>query len=200
LPAVFREAQAAGTLEAMMLSHFGVYRLLVYSTAFPALLNFGKLVVYALVAVLVLGLWHDATVPAAAAVFVAALLAHGALGVMSCAFVIVWKRGDPVLLAYRALSALFAGVIFPRELLPDWLQWLSLLLPLTYALEGMRKALGGAAFIDVLFPDVVVLFALFVALLPLTVWLTRWAIRRAKEEAHLCSTERNGRSSPGPAR
>ena len=36
---------------------------------------------------------------------------------------------------------LLGGVMFPISVLPEWLQFLSHLIPLTYGLEGMRLAL-----------------------------------------------------------
>lgn len=50
-----------------------------------------------------------------------------------------------------------AGVIWPVEQMPDYLQWLSAILPLTYAVEGLRDImLNGKSLIDVGF-DLVVL-------------------------------------------
>ena len=43
-----------------------------------------------------------------------------------------------------------AGVIWPVEQMPDYLQWLSAILPLTYAVEGLRDImLNGKSLIDV---------------------------------------------------
>jgi ABC-2 type transport system permease protein len=38
---------------------------------------------------------------------------------------------------------LLSGVVFPLGVLPHWVQWVSLSLPTTYWLEGMRRALMG---------------------------------------------------------
>ncbi len=38
---------------------------------------------------------------------------------------------------------LLSGVVFPLGVLPHWVQWLSLTLPTTYWLEGMRRGLMG---------------------------------------------------------
>ena len=38
---------------------------------------------------------------------------------------------------------LLSGVVFPLGVLPHWVQWVSLTLPTTYWLEGMRRALMG---------------------------------------------------------
>ena len=42
------------------------------------------------------------------------------------------------------------GVLWPVEQMPDYLQWLSAILPLTYAVDGLRDImLGGKSLIDV---------------------------------------------------
>jgi ABC-2 type transport system permease protein len=181
LPIMFREAQSAGTLEAMMLSQFGIYRLLVYSAMFPLVMTFTKMALYGTIAVVVFGLWHGANLPAVVLVFLAALLANGAIGALSCAFVIVYKRGDPIWAAYRVLSAFVAGALFPREVLPPVLQFLGLLLPMTHALDGLRRALAGGSVAEVA-PQVLIMLGMFLALLPFTIWALTWAVRRAKEE------------------
>jgi ABC-2 type transport system permease protein len=50
------------------------------------------------------------------------------------------------------------GIIWPVEQLPDYLQWLSTILPLTYAAEGLREImLAGQSLLDVWFELVVLL-------------------------------------------
>ena len=45
-----------------------------------------------------------------------------------------------------------AGLLWPVEKMPEYLQWLSRFLPLTYAVQGLRDImLGGKSLIDVLF-------------------------------------------------
>lgn len=41
------------------------------------------------------------------------------------------------------LAYLLSGVVFPLNALPGWVQWVSLSLPTTYWLEGMRRAITG---------------------------------------------------------
>ncbi len=68
-----------------------------------------------------------------------------ALGLLSAAFVLVFKRGDPFTYALDSLSYLFAGVLYPTEVLPPLLRAGSRLLPATHALHGLRaSALQGA--------------------------------------------------------
>jgi len=59
------------------------------------------------------------------------------------------------------------GVIWPVEQMPDYLQWLSVILPLTYAVDGLRDImLAGKSLIDVGFElSVLVGFAIGISIL-----------------------------------
>jgi ABC-2 type transport system permease protein len=43
---------------------------------------------------------------------------------------------------------LLSGVVFPIAILPEWIQWVSRVLPTTYWLEGMRRSLMGPMPVD----------------------------------------------------
>ena len=179
-----RDSQALGTLEAMMLSPMGLFRLLLYSTVFPTLVILVRLLLLTAVAVLLFGQWHQANVLSVLVLFAASILTMGCLGVLSSAFVLLLKQGDPIVPIYGLLNGLLSGAIFPPEALPTWLQPLSRILPLTYALDGMRQALAGASLLDIA-PQVLALGGIFLVLLPVTLWTLSWATRRAKEEGSL---------------
>ena len=57
----------------------------------------------------------------------------------------VFKRGDPFGIFLGAGSALFSGVFFPTQLLRDYagpkLGGISLILPATHGLQGIRQVL-----------------------------------------------------------
>ncbi len=97
----------------------------------------------------------------------------------------VIKRGDPVTWIFTSLSWLLGGVIYPISILPDWLQKFSHLLPITYCLEGMRLALLKGLSTSALLPDISVLALFSVVLLPLSVGLFGYAVKRAKIEGSL---------------
>ncbi len=57
---------------------------------------------------------------------------------------------DPIRFAVTTVSGLVAGVYFPLQVLPGWVQWAALLIPHTYALDGIRRALYGERAIPLL--------------------------------------------------
>jgi ABC-2 type transport system permease protein len=179
-----RDSQSLGTLEAMMLSRSGIVRLLLYSTAFPTLIILVRLSLFTFAAVVFFGLWHGANIFSVAAIFLTSILTMGCLGLLSSAFVLLLKQGDPIVPIYGLLNGLLAGAVFPVDVLPRWAQAISFALPLTYALDGMRLALGGAGLGQVA-PQVLKLFLILLILLPITAWTLSWATRRAKEEGSL---------------
>lgn len=85
---------------------------------------------------------------------------------------------------------LLSGVIFPLTELPRWLQWVSMGLPTTYWLEGMRRALMGmppegsnlSKSPLASFSNVELAGALAVTTVGLTLfsqWIYRWSVRKA---------------------
>ena len=90
---------------------------------------------------------------AALAVLIPALLACTGLGLAAASSVYTLDaRGgqDPIRFAIETISGLVAGVYFPLQLLPAWAQWLAHLVPHTYAIDGIRRALFGAESVPLL--------------------------------------------------
>ena len=73
--------------------------------------------------------------------FVLALGASLAIGVLSGAVGVLSKRSDPVLTLYTLVAGILSGVAFPIELLPGPVRALSWAIPHTYVISGMRKLL-----------------------------------------------------------
>ena len=63
------------------------------------------------------------------------------LGVLAAAFILRFKKGNPVTWLIASTSELFGGVYFPVEILPDWMRSVSEWIPMTHALIALRKTL-----------------------------------------------------------
>jgi ABC-type cobalamin/Fe3+-siderophores transport system ATPase subunit len=77
------------------------------------------------------------------------------------------------------------GVFYPIAVLPTWLQPLSHLLPLTYSLSAMRRAILQGDSLSALAPDIVMLGMFAAVLLPLRLVAFQNAVRRAEIEGSL---------------
>jgi ABC-2 type transport system permease protein len=140
--------------------------------------------IYLAFGALVLGFWTHVNLAAALIVFVPGALLFVSIGVLSSAFIVLVKQGDPVLIAFGAVTSLLGGLLFPVDALPGWVQPLTLLIPQTYALNGMRDALNGVGVTHVLVPAAA-LTAMLVLVAPVALLSFHWAIDRAKLEGSL---------------
>ena len=76
--------------------------------------------------------------------FVLGLACCVATGLLLAAFLLVTPRkGQNALEAVYGLVYLLAGVIFPLDVLPTWVQPISRALPFTYWMESVRRGLVG---------------------------------------------------------
>lgn len=82
-------------------------------------------------------------------------------------------------------SELFGGVLFPIEVFPTWLQSISHILPITYAVNGMRHALLQGYSLGSLAPDIFTLALFSIVLLPLSLFIFDKAVIKVKAEGGL---------------
>lgn len=186
LSSVVRGAQVSGTLEALLVTPVPLPAVLVGSSLYSLLFQVVRTALHLGLAMALFGLTLGR-------VNVAGVLAVGALtvlcflsvGVLSASFILVYKTGNPFSWVLGTVSGLLGGVVFPVSLLPPWIRWVSSLLPVTYALDGMRRSLlASASFAEVL-PDVAALAIFDAVLLPLSLVAFRLAVRKAKKDGTL---------------
>jgi len=181
-----RQAQTTGTLEAMLSTPTGISEIILSSSLWDYLLTTLRVLVYLLVGAAFLGVnLGGGNYPAALLILVLTVIAFSSLGIIAASFIMVLKRGDPITWAMGALSSFLGGVYYPIDILPGWLQSLSRLLPITYALQAMRLALlQGASFAE-LAPDILALAVFSVLLLPISLLAFRFAVQRARIDGSL---------------
>jgi ABC-2 type transport system permease protein len=82
-----------------------------------------------------------AAVPAALLVLFLGIVACNAVGTLAASFLVLFKRGEPVITFYGLTASVLGGALFPTSVLPTWLQWASYLVPHTYVIGAERKLL-----------------------------------------------------------
>jgi ABC-2 type transport system permease protein len=180
-----RQAQTTGTLEAMLATPARLSEIIISSSLWEYIMTTLRVVVYLAVGVLLMNANLNGNIFAATVILILTIITFSSLGIISASFVMVLKRGDPVAWAFSAVSTLLGGVYYPITILPDWLQMLARLLPITYALEGMRLALLQDASVNEILPQIVALIIFSVILLPGSLFSFRYAVKRAKIEGSL---------------
>ena len=181
-----RQSQTTGTLEAMILTPTPVSWIIIGSASWSYVYTTFRVLIYLVVGALFLGLdLSQANYPAALVILVLSIVSFASLGILAASVIMVIKRGDPITAVFGNVSNLIGGVYYPVAILPAGLQFIAYLLPITYALRAMRGALLTGATWPELAPDVIVLSLFCLVLLPLALWVFRFAVDRARTEGTL---------------
>ena len=140
-----------------------------------------RVVVFLVLGVFVFGVdISNANYGAALVIMLLTITSFSSLGILSASFIMIFKRGDPIAWIFTSASWLLGGVYYPITVLPDWLQRFSYMLPITYSLEGMRLALIRGYPFGALARNIYALIIFTVVMLPISVLVFRYAVRRAK--------------------
>ena len=102
-------------------------------------------------------------------------------GILAASFTLVFKRGDPLTLLIAATAYVFSGVFFPIAIMPPFFQTISYLLPFTYALNALRRALIGGSTLGGVAFEILVLSGYTAVFIPLALFTLRRAIRHLRD-------------------
>lgn len=177
-----RIAQTLGTLEAMLATPAPRWTIAVGSAAYRQLWSLVRVALYILIGMALGARFDGASWGAALVALVLSLLAFSAIGLLAAATVLVLKAFEPITALFTGLSWLLGGVLYPPSALPDWLAAVGQALPLTHALEALRRTvLAGASLGDV-WPSLAILAAFTAVLMPIAAWAYGAAIHRIRVE------------------
>lgn len=181
-----REGQLTGALEATLMSPVGLPRILIYSSLWGYFMSGIRFLLYLLLGAILYGVnMNDANILSATVVFVATVVCFAGVGMGWASVIMLVKRGESIMTVLGYLVILLSGVLFPVAVLPDWLKWIADLVPLTYALEGMRFALLQGHSLDQLAPQLITLLVFSVILITLGMGAFNMAVRVAKRTGSL---------------
>ena len=180
-----RLAQTTGTLEAMMMTPASISTIVLGSAAWSYAFTTFRVIIYLLLG-LALGLpLAGANYLAALVTLLISIVAFASIGVIAAGVIMIVKRGEPITTLFDGFATLVGGVYYPIDIMPEWLQAISRLLPLTYALNAMRRALLAGASWRELAPDLLILTAFAAVLFPLSLLIFRYAVQRARADGSL---------------
>jgi len=177
---VIQESQQTGTLEVLMTTSTPPVSLLclaALSSFATALMQF----LFYIAAGLSLfpGGVHISVLQAIAVLLLSVLIAIS-FGIFAAGLQVSLQKGSVVLWVFGSSAWVLAGTLFPTAALPEPIRVLSQWLPLTHSLTGMRLAmLGGAG--SALNREIGILLLFALTLLPASLAVFSWTIRRARQ-------------------
>lgn len=181
-----RKAQTLGTFEAMLVTPTSIPTILLGSYLYTFLATVGRIALYFVVGWMFFGFEvHAAYLLRFVLTILLAIMPFWGIGLLSAAFIIVFKQGSPVNWLVGTFSTLLAGVMYPVTVLPGWLQPVADFIPLTHGLEAARLVLlKGAGFGDV--ARQLTLLAVFsIILLGIGLASVYWALKIARRDGTL---------------
>jgi ABC-2 type transport system permease protein len=181
-----REAQTTGTLEVMVSTPARLSTIVLASSIWGFMMTTLRVVLILGTGVLIMGSGMKfSNYPLVLLILGLTVASASSFGIISACFTIVVKRGDPVGWLFRSASWLLGGVVFPVSVLPIWMQKLALLLPTTHGLHAMRLVLLQGKSIGDLFPEIGALCLFCIFLIPISLRMLTYSVRRAKNEGSL---------------
>lgn len=131
-----------GTLETIYLSRTNILLVLIGVSLFSLLTNLALVIVSLLIAVLIFNITiYFNNIVLAFLILVLTYLSMLGFGMIFAGITIVTKSIGQLVSVFTLFLSFISGVLFPIELLPETLQQLSALSPLTYALDALRNVL-----------------------------------------------------------
>src|SRR5262249_28064805 len=80
-------------------------------------------------------------IPLALVVLFLGIAACNVIGVLAACFLVLFKRGEPVIMLYGLAASVLGGALFPISVLPPGLRWMSYLVPHSYVIGAERQLL-----------------------------------------------------------
>ncbi len=180
-----RDEQMMGTMEAMLVTPTSTSSIIALSSLWSFIFASFRVFLYLLIGILLGVDMTHANIGGALLILILTIICFSSIGILSASFIMVFKRGDPINMLLMGTSELFGGVLFPIEVFPQWLQNISHILPITYAVNGMRHALLQGYSLGDLAPDLFTLALFSLILLPLSLFVFDRSVLKVKAEGGL---------------
>lgn len=176
-----RQEQMLGTLEAMLVTPTRISVIILSLCIWDFIFTSIGTIIYFLFGVLFFKLeLTQMNLLASLIIFVLTIISFSAIGIISAAFVMVFKKGDPISWLITTFSGFLGGVFFPVAILPGWMRGVSYCLPLTYSLRGLRHAILQGYSLNMLLPEIGALLMFCIILLPLSLQIVKYTVKKAK--------------------
>lgn len=181
-----RMAQVTGCLEAMLCSRTGCVTIVLLSSLYSLISGGFQLLLVLLGGVFLFGVdLHHIDIFATLVVLLVSIAIFVGFGVLSAAAIVWLKKGDPITWVLGGLGSILGGAYFPVDVMPVWMQKLSLCIPITYSLDALRLTMLKGASLAAVAKPVATLGIVAAVLLPASAAIFAATIRKGRREGTL---------------
>ena len=114
----------------------------------------------------------DADFLAALVVLVVASVSFIGIGTMTAVLPLISpEKGTQLGFVAQGTLLVVSGVYYPVEVLPRWMEWLSVISPATYVLDGIREAILDGAGLSTMWDEIWPLLVIGAISIPLGLWV-----------------------------
>ncbi len=150
---VSRTEKHTGTLEPILSSPAKLFHVFLGKSAFGITTGFVSVIVSLSFAAFIFGVdFGSASLVSIAVISVLTCLSLAGMGLAIGGIGIYLRTASILASFFGYIGLLLCGVNFPISYLPEWLQIFSYGMPLTYAVEATRMAMGGATLSTIIDP------------------------------------------------
>lgn len=185
LPTVIGSAASNGTLELVFGSPTSVPSAIMGMMSYGFLWSVLRAVVLILFGTLLGAAFDWGRMPTGLVVLLCIIVAHVPFGLMAGGLVLAFRTAGPLPQAVMVATGLLGGVYYPTHVIPSWLEYISLFLPLTYGLRALRRVLLDGASLGSVSGDLGILLAIAAGLWVLGVYSFRVALAYARRTGSL---------------
>jgi len=178
--------QSMGTLESLFVTPTKIWHLLLSMSLWGFIYSTVEGIFYIFFGIIFFGVdLTNINLLSCFIIFFLTIISFSSLGLLSSAFILLFKRGDPISWITGTLMGLLGGVYFPVSVFPSWLKDISLFLPVTHSIQAIQQAVYKGDSPTMLLPQIgiLVIFSLF--LVPAGFMSFNYALKKAKKDGSL---------------
>jgi ABC-2 type transport system permease protein len=181
-----RRAQVAGCMEAILSSQTSSKTVVLYSSVFSFIVAFAPLLFAFFIGVVLFDFsFANINVGSTAVVVLLSLVTFISLGIFSAAGTVLFKQGEPFAWLFGGISSFLGGAYFPVQLMPEWAQAISRIVPITHSLDALRLTILKGSSLAIVQADVWYLLGMAVVFFPFSLYFYDWAIERGRRDGSL---------------
>tara|TARA_B100000886_G_scaffold308285_1_gene241838 strand:+ start:1045 stop:1869 length:825 start_codon:yes stop_codon:yes gene_type:complete len=157
-----RESQSFGYVEILFISDVSPIYIFICSAIYPFIKGVLKFLLYVAILQLIGG--HDfvfSSIYKSVFLFIIMIIPFLALSFLALSFVLYFKQADPINFFINTVVSIFSGIIYPVSVLPEFMQNISNIIPLTNQLNSVRHLLINNSLDQYIFSDLFFLHVFF---------------------------------------